>query len=27
LRLADGRTFILQFDCKKCQMNVLTSEK
>ena len=27
LRLADGRNFTLQFDCKKCQMNVLTSEK
>ncbi len=23
LRLSDGRTFILQFDCKRCQMNVL----
>ena len=22
LRLADGRCFILQFDCSKCQMNV-----
>lgn len=26
LRLADGREFPLQFDCKRCQMNVLNEE-
>lgn len=26
LRLADGRTFRLEFDCKKCQMNIYADE-
>lgn len=26
LRLADGRTFRLEFDCKKCQMNIYANE-
>lgn len=26
LRMSDGRMFRLQFDCKKCQMNVLAEE-
>ena len=27
LRLSDGRTFPLRFDCKACEMQVLKSEK
>ena len=27
LRLADGRCFTLQFDCRQCQMNVLATNK
>ena len=27
LRLADGRTFRLEFDCKKCQMNIYADEQ
>lgn len=26
LRLADGRTFPLEFDCRHCQMNVYAHE-
>ena len=27
LRLGDGRSFRLEFDCKNCQMNVFGSEE